>query len=291
MRRRKPKTARKPAGIVRLAHRLGWHPGRVMTEVLEWISVFAWAGVLAFLVMSFVTVRMHVPTGSMIPSIDPRDSFFVDRISYNFRDPVPGDIVVFWHTDSVVVRSIDRDSAAAAAGVVADGRVISLNREPVFTAADAESILASLADGTRIYLGINGALPMEIGVKSAEIQSMDDLGVRLKERRIRYVKRLIAIGGQTVQIRDGDIYVDGQRLEGERFDREYLIDDARMRYAVTPTQVPEGTWFVLGDNSGNSWDSRYWGFVDEGDLIGEPYFRVWPLERIGGMNGYFGSAP
>ena len=288
MRRKK---AKKPAVIVRLADRLGWHPGRVMTEVLEWIEVLAVAGVLAFLVMSFVTVRMHVPTGSMIPSIDPRDSFFVDRISYNFREAVPGDIVVFWHTDSVLVRSVETESAAAASGVVPGGRVVSLNRQPVFSAAGADAILAALEDGTRVYLGINGAIPVEIGVKSPAVDSIDDLGVRLRERRIRYVKRLIAVGGQTVQIRDGDVYVDGERLEGERFDREYLIDDARMRYAVTPTEVPEGTWFVLGDNSGNSWDSRYWGFVDEKDFIGEPYLRVWPLNRFGAMNGYFGSAP
>ena len=288
MRRKK---AKKPAVIVRLAHRLGWHPGRIMTEVLEWTEVLAVAGVLAFLVMSFVTVRMHVPTGSMIPSIDPSDSFFVDRISYNFREPIPGDIVVFWHTDSVLVRSVDSESAAAVGGVASGGRVISLNRQPVFSVAGANEILSSLEDGTRVYLGINGAIPVEIGVKSPAIDSIDDLGVRLRERRIRYVKRLIAMGGQTVQIVDGDVYVDGERLEGERFDREYLIDDARMRYAVTPTEVPEGHWFVLGDNSGNSWDSRYWGFVDEKDFIGEPYLRVWPLSRFGAMNGYFGSAP
>jgi len=60
---------------------------------------------------------------------------------------------------------------------------------------------------------------------------------------------------------------------------------------VRPTLVPEGHWFVLGDNTHNSWDSRYWGFVEEDDFIGEPYFRVWPLSRFGSMNGYLWSAP
>ncbi len=98
---------KKPAWIVRLAHRLGWYPGKVMSEVLEWVEVLAVAGVLAVLVMTFVTVRMHVPTESMIPVIEPRDSFFVDRITYQFREPVPGDIVVFWHTDAVLIQSVD----------------------------------------------------------------------------------------------------------------------------------------------------------------------------------------
>jgi len=262
-----------------------------MTEVLEWTEVLAVAGLLAFLVMHFVTVRMHVPTGSMIPSIDPRDSFFVDRISYLFRDPVPGDIIVFWHTDSVLARSVDAGSPAGSAGVTVGSRVISLNRQPIFSAADADEILASLPEGTRIYLGINGQLPIELGAKAAVMETVADLGLRLRDRRIRYVKRLIAVGGQTVQIQDGDVIVDGQPLEGVRFDRVYGIDDARMRYGVRPTLVPEGHWFVLGDNTHNSWDSRYWGFVEEDDFIGEPYFRVWPLSRFGSMNGYLWSAP
>ncbi|RLE36258.1 signal peptidase I, partial [Candidatus Acetothermia bacterium] len=88
--------------ILRLAWRLGYKPGRVMSEVLEWIEVLAVAGALAAIIMSFVTVRMHVPTGSMIPTIDPHDSFFVDRITYYFRDPKPGDIIVFRHTEQVL---------------------------------------------------------------------------------------------------------------------------------------------------------------------------------------------
>jgi signal peptidase I len=104
---------------------------------------------------------------------------------------------------------------------------------------------------------------------------------------MRYVKRLIAVGGQTVEIRGGSVVVDGQRLQGERFQRAYTSDDARMRYGVTPTLVPQGKWFVLGDNSSDSWDSRFWGFVDRKDFIGEPYLRVWPLSRFGPMNGYF----
>jgi len=269
--------------------RLGWQPGRVMSEILEWIEVLAVAGLLAYLVMSFVTVRMHVPTGSMIPSIDPRDSFFVDRISYYFREPIPGDIVVFWHTDAVLVKAVSDD--ASASGDIEPGlRVTTINREPTYSAQAIDDAIAGLADGTRIYLGLEGAASVEIGVKTAAVDSIEDLGIRLRERRIRYVKRLIATAGQTVQIRNGDVFVDGVRLDGDRFDRHYSSTDPRMDYGIGPTVVPEGHWFVLGDNSNNSWDSRYWGFVDKRDFIGEPYFRVWPLDRFGAMNGYFGSS-
>ena len=287
MRRKREK---KPALIVRLAHRLGWRPGRVMSEALEWVEVLAVAGILGFLVMSFVTVRMHVPTGSMVPAIDPSDSFFVDRISYLFREPQPGDIVVFWHTDRVTIRSVESDSVAALVGIEPGARVEAVNRETIFDAADADRVIDSLPEGTVVYLGVEGSLPVEIGIRTTEFSSLEDLGVRLRDHRIRYVKRLIAKGGQVVQILDGGVFVDGYRLMGERFDRTYTANDPRMEYGVAPTLVPGGQMYVLGDNSANSWDSRYWGFVDERDFIGEPYFRVWPLSRFGAMNGYFGSS-
>jgi len=282
--------------ILRLVRRWGWQPGRVASEVLEWVEVLAVAGVLAVLVMSFITVRMHVPTGSMIPTIDPRDSFFVDRVSYYFRDPHPGDIVVFRHTDALVVRSVAAGSSAAVAGLVTGTQIKFINQVPV--ADGGEGIVASLPEGTHVYLialertsdGRWVARQFSIGPKPEGATSLAAFGLTSREKRMRYVKRLIAVGGQTVEIRDGDIYIDGERLEGPRFDRHYSTEDSRIRYGVVPTMVPEGKWFVLGDNSQDSLDSRYWGFADESDFIGEPYLRVWPLSRFGAMNGYFGSS-
>lgn len=281
------KREKKPAAVLRLAHRLGYHPGNVMSEVLEWIEVLAIAGVLAVLVMSFVTVRMHVPTESMVPIIEPRDSFFVDRISYRFRGPVPGDIVVFWHTDAVLVRSVD--DRLAESGISPGDRLVALNNKLIYSEDDIADVLRALPEGADISLQLSGAPAIPIATKTSEVRSLDDVGVVVRERRMRYVKRLIAVGGQVVHIQGGNIYVDGERLTDPAFDRFYSSTDLRMEFGVTPTDVPAGHWFVLGDNTGNSWDSRFWGFVDERDFIGEPFFRVWPLNRFGLMNGYFGS--
>ncbi|UCF10758.1 MAG: signal peptidase I [Candidatus Bipolaricaulota bacterium] len=296
--RRRRRRERRPALIVRLVRRWGWNPGRVASEVLEWVEVLVVAGALAALVMTFVTVRMHVPTGSMIPTIDPRDSFFVDRISYYFRDPKPGDIVVFYHTDALAVRSVVPGSPADVAGITPGTRIKFINQIPV--ADGGEGIVATLPEETHVYLialqktdgGQYAHRTFSLGPTTPAMDSLGPFGLTTSEKRLRYVKRLIAVGGQTVQIRGGGVYVDGERLEGPRFDREYTVsNDARMRYGVVPTLVPEGKWFVLGDNSSDSLDSRYWGFADERDFIGEPYLRVWPLSRFGAMNGYFGSAP
>jgi signal peptidase I len=284
---RQRKKEKKPAWILRLVNHYGWYPSRVTRVILEWIEVFAVAGLLAFLVIYFVTVRMSVPTGSMIPSIELNDSFFVDKVSYYFRDPNPGDMVVFWHTDAVFIDRVNRNSPAAAAGIEPGIRLVYINRQPVFSARVASQIIDSLSPGTDVVLRFSGHPDAEIGPKSQGASSLLDFGIRLRERRVRYVKRLIAVGGQRVHIEGGDLYVDGEKLTDPRFDRYYYSNDPQMRYGVEPTLVPEGKFFVLGDNSANSWDSRYWGFVDEDDFIGEPYFRVWPFSRFGPMNGYF----
>ncbi len=283
MRWRRKKKEKKPAWILRLAWRLGWKPGRVMREVLEWTEVLIVAGALAVLIMTFVTVRMHVPTGSMIPTIDPKDSFFVDRITYYFRDPKPGDIVVFRHTERVTVRSVEEGSIADAAGVESDDWLLYLNSEPIYSTEGADAYLATLLEGVELRLTVVGGRQYDLGIKAAGQDSLEDLGIAARERRMRYVKRLIAVGGQTVQIVGDDLYVDGEKLDDPRFDRNYYSNDPRFRYGVEPTLVPEGHYFVLGDNSQNSFDSRFWGFVDEKDFIGEPYLRVWPLNRFGLM--------
>jgi signal peptidase I len=278
---------KKPAVILRIAARLGYRPGNVMSEVLEWIEILAIAGVLAVLVMSFVTVRMHVPTESMVPAIEPRDSFFVDRISYYFRAPSPGDIIVFWHTDQILIRSVGEDLADL--GISSGDRLLTVNGKPIYSSAGADALLQTLPEGTEVTLQLGGTPSIPVGTRTADVQSFEDLDIVLKGRRIRYVKRLIAVGGQTVHIRGGKIFVDGEQLTGPAFDRFYSSADLRMGFGVTPTEVPVGHWFVLGDNTNNSWDSRYWGFVDQKDFIGEPFLRVWPVNRFSLMNGYSGS--
>lgn len=286
---KKQKKQKKPAVIIRLARKLGYHPGRVMSEVLEWIEVLAVAGALAAIIMSFITVRMHVPTDSMWPTIngDPSiakaDSFFVDRLTYHFREPKPGDIVVFRHPEEVWVKQVSEGSIADRAGVQPNVRLYSLNSAYVYTQAFAEGELASWPEGTTLRLTTFDGTQYDLGSKTADVSTFEDLGIIIRERCMRYVKRLIAVGGQTVQIIDGDVFVDGERLEGERFDRDYVIEGRGFNFAVEPTLVPEDHYFMLGDNSINSLDSRYWGFVDKRDVIGVPYLRVWPLNRFGLM--------
>jgi len=94
------------------------------------------------------------------------------------------------------------------------------------------------------------------------------------------VKRVIAGPGSFVNITiDGDVYVDGVLLD-EPYIQEKMLGDTNITY---PYQVPDGEWFVLGDQREVSIDSRNTeiGCVSQDDLVGKVVFRVWPLNKFG----------
>ena len=91
-----------------------------------------------------------------------------------------------------------------------------------------------------------------------------------------YLKRVIAVAGDRVGVERGTVYLNGVLL-----DEPYVrFRDTRSTPTVT---VPERAYFVLGDNRANSDDSRVWGFVSAGDVIGRAMFAVWPPPRVGAL--------
>ena len=97
------------------------------------------------------------------------------------------------------------------------------------------------------------------------------------------VKRVIAGAGSWVNITiDGDVYVNGELLE-ENYIQEKMLGETNITY---PYQVPDGSWFVLGDHREVSIDSRNSeiGCIKQEDIVGKIIFRVWPLKRIGKIN-------
>lgn len=96
------------------------------------------------------------------------------------------------------------------------------------------------------------------------------------------IKRVIAVGGQTIDIDGGtgDVYVDG-RLLSEPFINEYISPDPYYD-EIFPMVVPENGLFIMGDNRNNSWDSRSsLGVVDEKNVLGKVVFRYLPFDSIG----------
>lgn len=89
-----------------------------------------------------------------------------------------------------------------------------------------------------------------------------------------YLKRVIALPGETVEVRNGQVLVNGSPLE-----EPYLA--AGTRYTMAAVTVPEGKLFVLGDNRNHSYDSHLWGLLDMDAVHSRAFFRFWPLDRIG----------
>ena len=95
-----------------------------------------------------------------------------------------------------------------------------------------------------------------------------------QDPRRDFIKRVIAVPGQTVEVCGGTVYIDGTARP-----EPYLARPAAYEYG--PVTVPQGQYFVLGDNRNNSYDSHSWGMLGESFMIGRAEVRYWPLERAG----------
>ena len=96
------------------------------------------------------------------------------------------------------------------------------------------------------------------------------------------IKRVIAVEGQTIEVRDGAVFVDGEAL-----DEPYI--SAPPEYQVPPTVVPPGELFVLGDNRINSADSHLFGPINESQVVGRADLRYWPFGAAGRIEHVLGT--
>ncbi|MBM3263718.1 MAG: signal peptidase I [candidate division Zixibacteria bacterium] len=98
-----------------------------------------------------------------------------------------------------------------------------------------------------------------------------------------FIKRCIAVEGQTIEIRDKVVYVDGVKIDNPqavKFDDPSIKPASRnTRDNFGPKIVPQGHLFVMGDNRDYSHDSRYWGFVDQETVIGNAFIVYWSWDR------------
>lgn len=168
----------------------------------NWIKPLLIAAVLAVGIRTFLLGPYKIPTGSMRTTLLEGDRIFVDKISYRFREPQRGEVVVFKY-------------------------------------------------------------PLD--------------------RKKDFVKRLVGLGGETLEIRDGSLYVNSQKLQSPLSIAEHFYynrEDWDYGKRGQKIVIPKGNLFVLGDNSAQSSDSRNWGFVPRKDMIGRAVLIWWPPNRF-----------
>jgi signal peptidase I len=161
----------------------------MIRELLETVIS---AGVIAFIIITFIGQVTVVRGASMEPTLHNTDRLSADKISYRFESPKRSEIIIF---------------------------------KP----------------------------PLEI--------------------KRNYIKRIIGIPGDKIEIIKGEIYLNDNKLEENYIEYNSYED-------VSAILVPDDSFFVLGDNRSNSSDSRYWGFVPRKNVVGKAWVVFWPLNKI-----------
>lgn len=226
-------------------------------KALPWYVEFPIIIVVTMIIMAFLNVligRVYlIPSASMEPTLHgcegcTGDRIAVEKVSYYFSDPKPGDVVVFEGTDSWNA-----------------GFTTQRSQNPVFRAVQ----------NAGSYVGL----------------------VPPDENNL--VKRIVAEGGQTVSCQAGDPSV---MVDGKPTDQSFILNPPTFPVDETtgstecggeyfgPVQVPEGHYFMMGDNRTNSLDSRahisdeFQGTVPEENIRGKVQAIILPLTRIGGVD-------
>ncbi len=94
-----------------------------------------------------------------------------------------------------------------------------------------------------------------------------------------YIKRVIALPGDTIEVKDGKVYLNGILLT-----EPYIAESPR--YILPAQEIPEDEYFVLGDNRNNAQDSHVWGSVPRENIIGKVWFIYWPPKHWQVVGGY-----
>jgi len=101
-----------------------------------------------------------------------------------------------------------------------------------------------------------------------------------EDKKKDFIKRLVGLPGETVEIKGGSIYINDKPVPEPVFNQIYYYNRGDFGAEGQKIVIPENSYFVLGDNSASSKDSRYWGFVPKANLLGKALIIYWPLNRI-----------
>ena len=248
---------------------------KVLRKTIKLVESLGSALILVLIIQKFYIGNFLVPTGSMIPTIVPKDRLFGNMVIYNFKAPKREDIIVFKEPIEDKVLYTKRLMGLPGEKVqikydrlFIDGKKVS-DREytPLGELSYNEWIVPKKGDTITIVPGQNYNIAFEKeNIDIAKVQTL------LKENGA-YVSQLLP---------DVKFLVNGVptgRILDFIHDQE-ILNKLLQGETVTRT-LDEDYYLALGDNTNGSYDSRMWGFVKDSRIKGKALVRFWPLNRIG----------
>lgn len=138
-----------------------------------------------------------------------------------------------------------------------------------FVYVDGPSMEPTLYTGEFVFVE-------KLSARSGKIEYGDILIVKYPNDDKNYIKRVVGKPGDEIEVRDGTLYVDGIARD------EDFTKDSRINYELPLTEIPYGSYFVLGDNRNNSMDSHTAriGAIPEERIVGHAVFVVWPFDHM-----------
>ena len=101
------------------------------------------------------------------------------------------------------------------------------------------------------------------------------------EIECEYIKRIIGIPGDRVEVQGGKVYVNGQKLDEQYLPKEYITTQGNYLQENREQVIPEDSYLALGDNRSHSRDGREFGPVEKESIVGKAWLRYWPVNVLG----------
>ena len=204
--------------------------------------------VIALVIKAFLVQAFYIPSASMEPTLTQGDRVLVSKLSYRLGEPKRGDVVVF--------RSVEPD--------------------PCAERADRPGCQKG------VFHSVANWIANVFGLPTGDTKDL--------------IKRIVALPGETIQLSHGTVYVcdtpkchpldkDGKVEDGHVIDFPHSATKGPQKddYSGSLFRVPKDAYFVMGDNRGNSSDSRFFHEVPKSHVIGKAFVLIWPFSRFGGL--------